>query len=362
MPADALLDLAESTVSLGARELCCRTASRCKSFASAAQELKHVGQLSASTSLVRDVAEGEGKRVLAASESGALKPAWQAEDCKARTPQGQDITRMFLGIDGFTTPRITEKEKKARREKVLAKRAKRPRDKPKLPPLPRRKKGSDQAYKECKLVQFHDETMEHRLISVTRKDAAEAGRIMRRDARRVGFERADERIANVDGGTWIVGLIMRWSVVLTALCLDIYHLGQQVAKGKRATFGEDNPQGKTWMDHLMHAVKHEGYAAFWDRLVQWRGRFSRGKKREQADQLLNYVVTRKEMIVYDQCKLHGWRNSSSTTESECGAVSARIRGSKRWDGDNTEAMLALEAMKQSHLWGQYWTTCAWQNN
>ena len=32
MPADALLDLAEATLSLGAAELCCRTAIGCQSF------------------------------------------------------------------------------------------------------------------------------------------------------------------------------------------------------------------------------------------------------------------------------------------------------------------------------------------
>jgi hypothetical protein len=69
------------------------------------------------------------------------------------------------------------------------------------------------------------------------------------------------------------------------------------------------------------------------------------------------------MIVYEQCKANGWRISSSTTESECGAVPTRVKGpGKRWDGDNAEAVIALEALHQSSLWQQYWTTCACQNN
>jgi len=41
------------------------------------------------------------------------------------------------------------------------------------------------------------------------------------------------------------------------------------------------------------------------------------------------------MIVYDTCKHNGWRISSSTTESECGAVPARVKGpGKRWDADH----------------------------
>ncbi|HZL34828.1 MAG TPA: hypothetical protein VFC78_05925, partial [Tepidisphaeraceae bacterium] len=139
---------------------------------------------------------------------------------------------------------ITDAEKKARRDKVLAKRAKRAKDKPKLPPLPRRKRGADQRYKEFKVVQFHDEAVER-------------------------------------------------------------------------PFGENNPAGQQWATQVMHEVKHEGYGPFWDRLPRWRGTQRRGPRRQEADRVLNYVSTRKEMIVYDTCKHNGWRISSSTTESEC---------------------------------------------
>jgi hypothetical protein len=370
VPADALLDAAEATVSLGARELCCRTGIDCKSFARAAEQLKHVGQLLISASSLREVVESEGKRSLAAGESGALKPTWQARDCRVKTPEGKrggealhEVSRVYLGVDGFMTPQVTETEKRKRREQVVAARARRPKNRPKLPPLPRRKKGADQSYKEFKLVQYHDEALEHRLISVTRKPCAEAGRIMRRDARRIGFEEADEKIANVDGGPWIVNLMTQWAVVLTALCLDFYHLGQQVNQAKRITFGESNPAGGQWAGELMHQVKHDGYEPFWDRLLDWRKAQRRGPKRVEADRLLNYVATRKDMILYDRCLANGWRLSSSTTESECGAVPARVKGpGKRWDADNAEAVIGLEALHQSNLWGTYWTTAACQNN
>jgi hypothetical protein len=359
---DALLDAAEAAVSLGARELCCRTGIDCKSFDRAAAQLKHVGQLLISTTHLREVVEAEGKRSLIASDSGTLKPGWQAGDCRVKTPAGREVSRVYLGIDGFMTPQITDAEKRKRRMQVVAARSSRSRGKRKLPPLPRRKKGADQRYKEFKLVQFHDEAVEHRLISVTRKPAAEAGRIMRRDARRIGFEKADEKLANVDGGPWIVNLMMRWAVVLSALCLDFYHLGQQVNQAKRVSFGENNPTGEQWAGQLMHVVKHQGYEPFWDQLLDWR-RTQRGRKRTEADRLLNYVATRNEMILYDQCQRNGWRISSSTTESECGAVPARVKGpGKRWDADNAEAVIALEALHQSNLWHTYWTTAACQNN
>jgi hypothetical protein len=362
MPIDRLLDAAETTVSRGARELCCRLNATGKSFGRTVDQLKHAAQLFLGETLLREVVEAEGRQVLAAIESGALAPGWQAKDCKVKTPDGQEVSRAYLGVDGFTTPTITDEEKRKRRENVVAARVRRTADKPKLPPLPRRKKGTDQRYKEFKLVQYHDENMEHRLVSVTRKPCEEAGRIMRRDARRIGFAQADERIANIDGGPWILNLLMNWAVLLSAWCLDFWHLGQHVNEGKRATFGQESETGRQWAAQTMHQVRHAGYDPFWNELVQWRGT-QRGVKRKEADKLLSYVASRKEMIVYDQCEQNGWRISSSTTESECGAAPHRVKGSgKRWDTDNAEAVIALETLHQSNLWNEYWTNCAAQMN
>jgi hypothetical protein len=364
MPLDALLDAAEATVSVGARELCCQLNATAKSFRRAVVQLKRAAQLPLGESLLREIVEDDGKRVLAASESGALKPLWQAKDCKVETPAGKEVSRVYLGVDGFFVPLLTEEEKRKRRVKVVAVRVKRSAEKPKLAPLGRRKKGADQRFKEFKLVQFHDENMEHRLVSVTRKPCEEAGRIMRRDARRIGFDQAEERLGGIDGGPWIVNLIMAWSVVLTALCLDFWHLSKHVNESKRVTFGENNPAGAQWAAEVLHAVRHEGYEACWDRLVEWRGKQRRGStKREEADHLLSYISSRKEMIVYDKCERNGWRISSSTTESECGATPHRVKGQgKRWDADNAEAVIALEALHQSNMWDEYWATCAWRSN
>ena len=185
---------------------------------------------------------------------------------------------------------------------------------------------------------------------------------MRRDARRIGFERAQERVANVDGGPWIVNLLMGWVVVLSAVCLDFYHLSEHVNEARRVVFGEDDAGGKAWAAAALHEVKHDGYGPFWDRLVAWR-RTLRGAKRAEADALLNYVATRQPMVVYDECARRGWRISSSTTESECRAVPDRVKGpGMRWDADNAEAVIGMEALHQSDLWRQYWTTCACSNN
>jgi len=365
VPVDRLLDAAEATVSLGTRELCCRASADSRSFARAAAGLKQLGQLPLSTELLRQVVEEEGKAVLRASESGELKPGWAAADCPVQTPAGE-ATRLYLGTDGFMVRVLSDQEKQARRRQVVSARRRRGRakpvnnpGKPPLPPLPPRRKGADGPYKEFKLVQFHDESMEHRLVSVTRRRCHEAGRIMRRDAGRIGFHEAKERLGNVDGGPWIVKQIQRRGINLTGLCLDFYHLGQNVNQAKGITYGQDNPQGSQWAAGVLHAAKHDGYDALFDQLLEWR-KGQRGRaKRQEADRLLHYVCERKEMIHYDTFMAHGWRISSSTTESQCGVVPARVKGGgKRWDGDNAEAVMALEAAIQSNLWTTYWVSCA----
>ena len=372
-PCDALLDAAEATVSLGTRELCCRVNAGAKSFRRAAEDLKHVGQVTLSAELLRQAVEAEGKRVLAASESGELKPDWRAADCKVTTPQGEQVSRVYLEADGFMAPLVTDAEKRARRQRVTeARRARRRRGKSKSskskpgkskpPPLRRRRAGSDQRYKEFKLLQFHDEPMEHRLISVTRKDCREAGRLMRRDAGRIGFAEAQQRIGLFDAGAWILNQVLRWCVLLTAIGLDFFHLAEHVNQAKRVTFGEDSPEdqeGRGWAARVLHAAKHEGYEAFWGRLVKWRAALRSKAKRREADALLHYVSGHREMIRYDEFLAMGLRISSAPVESECRAVPDRVKGpGKRWDGDNAEAVMALEAMDQSGLSHAYWATCA----
>jgi len=40
----------------------------------------------------------------------------------------------------------------------------------------------------------------------------------------------------------------------------------------------------------------------------------------------------------------------------CKVTTQRIKGAgMRWDSDNAEAMMALEALRQSDLWDRYWS-------
>jgi hypothetical protein len=229
--------------------------------------------------------------------------------------------------------------------------------------LPARKTGSDQRYKEFKLVTFYDESHTHRLVSLTRRDHHAAGRLMRRDGARAGFFDAQERLGVIDGGPWIINQIKAQSLPMTAVGLDFYHLAENVHKAKRSCFGEDDPVtaavADAWAGRTLHIAKHQGYQPLRDHLLQWRGSLKGQRPRHAADLLINYVTDRREMIDYPRFLNEQWQIGSGPTESQCNQVPRRVKGrGKRWDPDNAEAVMAIETLEQSNLTAVYWQTQA----
>jgi hypothetical protein len=61
------------------------------------------------------------------------------------------------------------------------------------------------------------------------------------------------------------------------------------------------------------------------------------------------------MIKYPAFGAKGWQIGSGPTEATCKTLTARLKGSgMRWDADNAEALMALEALTQSGQWTGYW--------
>jgi hypothetical protein len=349
-PADQLLDQASATVSLGVREMCARLNAGASSFAKAAANLKRAAQLPISRERLRQIVEHDGKLALALSQRGELAPTWNARDCAG--PQGQSL--VYLSSDGFMVPLLTDAEKRRRRAAVLQKRRREGRQGRRLPRL---RRGADQRYKEAKAVAFYDHDMTRRQVSVTLGNCNEAGRLMRRDAARISFARADQRVGNIDGGPWIINQIHKRRLPMTTVGLDFYHLGENVHKARRTIFGDDDSAGHDRAGQLLHTVKHQGFGPFWDDLLALRQQHCRSKtKRSAADSLINYVVDRRDMLDYPRFLEHGWRIGSGPMESQCRVLPHRLKGpGKRWDPEHAHALMALEAVDQSNLWPTLWS-------
>jgi hypothetical protein len=360
-PADGWLDIAEATVSLGARELACRLNQGARSFAKATDNRARAAQIRLSDELLRQVVEAEGKAVQVAQQAGRLTIPWTADDCRLRDAAGRPTaqTRVYLGADGVQVPLVTDSEKVKRRTGTKRKRRQRGR---KCRPLPKAKRGADGRYKEFKIVTYYDQEQEHRHVVATRGDHQVAGKLMRRDAGRIRLDQADDKVALVDGAPWIVNQIAGQSLPLDAVGLDFYHLADNVQKTRRVVFGEDpadakDTPGQRWAAQVLHTAKHAGYAALRDELLTWQGTLP-GAKKQEAQRLLNYVTERREMIEYPAFLEVGRDIGSGPTESMCRATTERIKGvGMRWEADNAEALMALEALDQSGEWKEYWALC-----
>jgi len=70
------------------------------------------------------------------------------------------------------------------------------------------------------------------------------------------------------------------------------------------------------------------------------------------------VDKRREMIKYPEFLAKGRHIGSGPTESMCRATTERLKGAgMRWDADNAEALMTLEALDQSGQWQLYWKCC-----
>ena len=356
-PADALIDRHSATITPGVREMACRENQGATSFEKAAENLARTAQLMISGEQLRLVVEAEGRRVQAVQQAATLATAWTAQDCAVREA-GRVVegkTRIYTGMDGVMVPVITQVEKQKRRAKIKQKRRKCGQRRRPLPPL---RQGADQSWKEFKVVYFYDEDLRHQQVAVTHLNHQAAGRLLRREADRLGFRQATQRIANVDGAPWIREQLEHHLAELDGLGLDFYHLSENVHRARRVVFGEQSVEGTTWADQIMHTFKHAGYEAAWEQLVQWRANLRRSpKKRQAADRLLKYVCVRRAMIRYPEFRDQGWQIGSGPTEAQCKLTVGRLKGrSRRWDRPNAAAIVALDSLERSGQWQLYWRT------
>jgi hypothetical protein len=346
VPADTFLGIACSRYSPGVRELACREAMGA-SFRQAAEDLGRVGQIDLSDEMVRRIVEAEGRRVLEAQKDRQLPAGWTVEACREK-PQGP--TCVISGADGVKVPMITEGEKQKRRAHRREGRkgsSKRQRG--------RKRKGSDQAYKEFKIVAFYDPSHEHQYAVGTSGDHRVLGRLMRREAGRLGLDRASVSYSVSDGAEWIRKQYQSQLPMLTANVLDYYHLRDHLIRAAQTLFGEDSPEGRAWRKRMSGCVIEKGPVDLLSELRSLRPSLRSSAKRKALTELENYIAPRIEMLRYPDFLAQGYEIGSGPTEAFCKTLTARLKGSgMRWDKPNAEALMALAAIRQSDLWSTYW--------
>ena len=346
------MGIADTRVSVAARELCCRATVDESGFRRASENLSRLGQIRVSAERLREIVEAEGQAVLAARQSGALGPDWTAADC-AVTPDGP--RRVILGSDGVLVPLVSAAEKRKRRVNARRKRKASRRRRGGRSRRGRWSRGSPVAWKEFKIGCFYDQSREHRYAFGTAGDSNVLGRLWRREAAKVRLTEADERVAVADGAEWIdTQLRCRLPMVETRI-LDYFHLMEHVGTSAKVCFGEGTAAAAAWREQLATAVCEEGGAALLASIEATRQATRNQAKRQSLRQLSQYVSKRLTQVDYPAFRAAGYDLGSGPTEALCKTLTARLKGrGRRWDRPNAEAMMALAAVEHSALWATYW--------
>jgi hypothetical protein len=343
-PLDELLGISSQRYSPGLRELACR-ASLSDAFVPASQNLARMAQLTLSHSAMRELAEREGLRAYGAIRAGRYGPNWTAGDCTNKT--------VVTGADGVMVPLVTQQQKQKRRATEAQKRKKAGRQSTAGPGRP--KLGSDNPYKEFKIVSFYDPDKSHRYAMGTSGDHAELGRLMRREAGKLKIGQAEHKYSVTDGAGWIARQYAVQLPMLEENILDYYHLREHVTLAGQALYGEGTAQARAWREEMMGYVWNQGSLVMLDRLANYLRRHKAGPKAEALQSLREYVAKRVNMTDYPRYRQLGYDCGSGPTESFCGTLTSRLKGrGMHWDKDNAEAMMALASLYHSNLWDDFW--------
>lgn len=357
-PADAGLNIDSYGFSPGAREAVTMLGMTTE-FRGAARTAKRLGGINLCAETVRRVTLLEGRRIAEAAHDGALKPSFTPEQMVTGPATAPGPTRAYLGVDGVLVPTVTQGEKDKRRSAHAARRAQRGRAGiGNSRPLPARRPGSDQRYKEMKLGYFYDQRGEHRHVFATSGDHACFGTLLKEHAGRLGFARAQERVSLTDGADWIKWEIYNNTPALTARLLDFYHLAQHVHAAALACLG-DTPAAKAWAGARMSEFKHTGAAEPLAAIDALGKQVRAASKRESLRRLRNYVTRRLDMLDYPGALARGWHIGSGPTEAMCKNLTLRLKQSgMKWDADHAAAIMGVIALYESHQAPAYWATRA----
>jgi len=348
VPADEWLNGQAARISVGARERCCRVGCHPQGFRRAADDLRRLAGISVSPERLRQIVEGEGQRVAALRQAGVLAPTWRGVDCG--TAGGR--TRVYVGVDGFMAPMVTQAEKQKRR---AARARRRPGRRARL------RRGHGERYKEFKLSAFYDQQRQHRHVLATAGGPAAVGRGLRRAARQLDLRAVDEVVAIVDGAPWIRGQLQRFAGC-DHIGLDFYHFSEHVAAAARACFGEGTAEAAAWRHKVLHLALEHNVDAVLDEVTQHRATLRSVAKRAALARLRNYVGERTSMIRYAESRARGWDLGSGPTESICKTMARRLKGpGMRWDPAGADAILNLTALQDSNAWENYWKQIAQRN-
>jgi hypothetical protein len=252
-------------------------------------------------------------------------------------------------------PLITEEEKRKRRARATQRRSKLRRKGHTLAPLPQRSRGSDQRWKEAKLVTFYDPSGRYRHTAATTGNHKVLGQIMRREAAKLRLDKADRKYSVSDGAEWIRRQYRQQLPMLEAMILDYYHLRDHAITCSKSLYGEGTAEGRQWRKDFCRTMLRCGPLEVLTNLAAEIKEY-RGHKRHALKSLHGYIARHTEMLDYPRYVAEGFQIGSGPTESQCKGLTARLKGrGRRWNSKAIDAHLAVHCLHgNSGQWNNYW--------
>ena len=358
-PADALVGIASSRVTSGAKEVLCLMGMMVD-FKQAAEYAKKIGNIPISKERLRQIVESEAAAITVARNEGRLKAAWNASDAKTEaTENKKTITRVYLGVDGVMVPVVSQQEKEKRRKNTAVRRQQRSATGVEnTRPLPPMRPGSSEKFKEMKIGLFYDQDKKHRHAFATEADSEAFGPLLKKYADQIEFEKADQSISLTDGAKWIRAQICLYLTLIGAMRLDFYHLCTHIHDAAKCCFG-DTPQAKEWAAKQLKTFKEEAPANILSAIEALEKKTRAVDKRESLRLLKEFIGSRKEMLDYPQALADGQDIGSGPTEASCKTMTLRLkRSGMKWDPDHAAGMMNLNALYASGQAGAYWASAA----
>ena len=350
-PLDAVAGIAESCLTPGALEICCRMG-MVQDFAQGSEDVRRIGGLPICKERLRQVVEAEAAHLTEVRHQSRLPASWTVPET---TPTAQNTHRGYVGVDGVMAPMVTQAEKDKRRaEHVIRRKQRAAQGRPNLKPLPAARPGSDLAYKEMKIGVLYDQDKKHRHAFATEKTHEAFGPLLKTYAAQVQLEQAEEALSLTDGATWIARQVNGALIFLTLMLLDFFHLSEHVFAAARDCFG-DTPRAREWAKDRLTELKTLGIMPVRAAIEALSKACRAVAKRESLRRLRQYIVERNDMLDYRTALARGWDIGSGPTEAMCKNLTLRLkRPGMKWDAKNAAALMNLTALYESGQAKDYW--------
>jgi len=172
------------------------------------------------------------------------------------------------------------------------------------------------------------------------------------EAVRRGLNQAKQVVMLGDGAPWVWNLCDLHFPGAVQI-VDFYHAAEHLVAIARLLHPNDEAQWKAWFGKARKRLKRGKLAQI---IAEVKGRFGRGRQKEELLKALAYFEKNQERMRYDRFREQGWFIGSGVVEAGCKSViGQRLKQSgMHWSVRGANAIIALRCCLESGGFEDYW--------